>query len=1538
MSDYQKQLIVVVGMHRSGTSMVTRGLRVFGVELPSNLLPPDKWNSKGYWEDREIYFLNEDILSALGHKWDTIKPIDSVTLSKKELQDYRLRAVALLRDRLSETDCLGLKDPRFCVLLPFWKEVFDIVGAEARYVIPVRNPISVVRSLQKRNKHQASESYYLWLVHVLGAVRHTRGAKRVVVDYDQFLTDVEEQLRRIADALELKLDRDSDEFRSFCSEFVDPKLRHTRFAPTDLALDRDCPPQVVDLYEVLQAAANDELDLDSGEAQRQIENLWEQVESTAPAFALIHDLDMRLDSAMAYIDQLKEEIRWLSQETARQQAKIEDYEKVIEAKESEISDLRQIASDSQNLVGELRTVLEQREKDLRALEIHANADAKKRAEAESELARVLRSKSWRMTKPLRFAGRVARGDWNAVKEGIKNYLSDSVFPAHLRAGPRRLRSRERKERKSGIREEGKPHDGGKPTTSKIHFTPLEPDGIQQADISAKLIAFYLPQFHRIPENDAWWGRGFTEWTNVGQAEPKYEGHYQPRVPGELGYYDLRNPDVQRRQVELAKRYGIHGFCFYFYWFAGRRLLERPLENFMRDPAISFPFCICWANEHWTRRWDGDEHEILMSAAQSPDDDAQVIVDVAEIMSHENYIRIDGRPLFVVYRPQLLSDPNETVARWRRHCISTGVGDPYLVAVQYKEPVDPRPLGFDAALEFPPNTPVPLRLVNDTVGVTSENFQGFVYDFDDLMEGMTYRELPPFPLIRCVAPGWDNTARRRAKNNATIFAGSNPAKYEEWLKRAIRLSTSIAGSDDKFVFINGWNEWGESAYLEPDVRYGYSFLKATSNALREVAREEREIPNRLTALFVSHSAQLGGAQMGLLGLLGWLKDHTAVKIRTLLLGDGPLTEEFEKVGGTLKYWKIPGDSLQSKVAFIEAYCGQKPDVVVVNSLASAKEVDLIKALGAPVISYVHELSYSIERYAGADRARQLVEISDRLVTPSEAVKSHLESEYRVEGDKCIVLGEPLLPAKTGLSGAGRKESKEELRARLGLVQDEIVVLGCGLDAAYRKGADLFIETAKYLRQRIAGGWHFYWVGDLAPSERMNGKNWHRYRRESLSDDVGKYVTFLGTRPNTSEYFEAADIFLLTSREDPFPLAMLEAARSGLPMVCFAESGGAPEFASEGAGVVVPHSDAKSMANAVADLIEDPGLRASIGEKAREKAEENYDVDRATAPRFLEFLRNSMGRAPSVSVIVPNYNHEPFLVQRLESILSQKFRDFELILLDDGSTDRSIEILETYSRYPGARLLRNETNSGSPFPQWMRGLAESKCDLVWIAESDDFADEDFLDRLLPLFSDPEVVLAYSASRAVDVNNVVLGSYKDSDYLKQWGDKRWNHCFTVDGNEEVVRHGLGIVNTILTASAVVFRKPCLDQKVTNSLSGMKFMGDWLFFLELARNGKIAYIPDELNSHRRHERSAIGTVLQARDSTAQMRFFEELETVYRFVIENFQLDEQFLRDWTKGVQTLAVSVLGPETSLEELEEHFPYSSIKKAIEEKAARTATSA
>ncbi|QZZ20419.1 glycoside hydrolase family 99-like domain-containing protein [Leptothermofonsia sichuanensis E412] len=353
-----------------------------------------------------------------------------------------------------------------------------------------------------------------------------------------------------------------------------------------------------------------------------------------------------------------------------------------------------------------------------------------------------------------------------------------------------------------------------------------------------LIAFYLPQYHPIPENDAWWGKGFTEWTNVTKARPLFSGHYQPHLPTDLGFYDLRVPEVREMQAELAKAYGIYGFCYYHYWFHGKRLLERPLDEVLASGKPDFPFCLCWANESWSRNWDGLDREVLIRQEYSEEDNKQHIRWLANVFNDSRYIRINGKPLFLVYRASKVKDALKMTQTWREELPKYGINDIFLCRVESRsdEKEDPTLIGFDASVEFQPdweNLGRPLQTgkhweLARRIGLANSSYkQNRIYNYSDIVQKMLAKPEPSYRQFYCVTPAWDNTPRR--KSGAIILKDSTPQLYEHWLKTAIDKTLS-KGTEENLVFINAWNEWAEGSHLEPCQKWEKAYLEATLRAL------------------------------------------------------------------------------------------------------------------------------------------------------------------------------------------------------------------------------------------------------------------------------------------------------------------------------------------------------------------------------------------------------------------------------------------------------------------------------------------------------------------------------------------------------------------------------------------------------------------------------------------------------------------------------------------------------------------------------------
>ncbi|RQH05763.1 glycoside hydrolase family 99-like domain-containing protein [Paraburkholderia dinghuensis] len=348
------------------------------------------------------------------------------------------------------------------------------------------------------------------------------------------------------------------------------------------------------------------------------------------------------------------------------------------------------------------------------------------------------------------------------------------------------------------------------------------------------IAYYLPQFHPTEENDKWWGQGFTEWTNVTRAKPMFQHHRQPRLPADLGFYDLRLPEVRERQVALARQYGVSAFCYYYYWFDGQRVLHRPLDEVLASGKPDFPFMICWANEPWSRNWDGGSREVLMPQTYGAGWVEKFAADIAPVLRDPRYFRFHGKPILLIYRFMHIPDRIAAVRTLRARLRKLGVGEVYLclnrtfIEQGATYPDNPCDIGVDHYVDFPPHR-VPSIKINERVNELTPGFEGHLFDYDTVVQVMSaLRAENPGNTHPAVMAGWDNTARRLLRANA--FHGATPAKLRRWLRRLVvhqQLAPTRAG---ELVFINAWNEWAEGTYLEPDRDFGRGWLEAVASAL------------------------------------------------------------------------------------------------------------------------------------------------------------------------------------------------------------------------------------------------------------------------------------------------------------------------------------------------------------------------------------------------------------------------------------------------------------------------------------------------------------------------------------------------------------------------------------------------------------------------------------------------------------------------------------------------------------------------------------
>lgn len=375
----------------------------------------------------------------------------------------------------------------------------------------------------------------------------------------------------------------------------------------------------------------------------------------------------------------------------------------------------------------------------------------------------------------------------------------------------------------------------------------------------KIISFYLPQFHPVPENDQWWGAGFTDWVNVQRGRPRFQDHWQPHRPSELGHYDLRDGDVRAAQAALAGEYGVGGFCYYHYWFNGRLLLELPFDEVLESGEPDFPFCLCWANENWTRRWDGRDREILIAQDYGAYDAAAHLRWLSRAFRDRRYIRVHGQPLFLIYNPSHIPDAAGLVKSLQDAAAMEGLDRLHLCAVgSYNNTMTPEAAaaaGFDALVEFYPNQrnhgqPVALDRIRTFLPRIWNRFFEMLrldgvapsfpvtnrYSYQSLVEEAMRIQAGPLTVYPGVMPSWDNCARRRT--NAMVIQNRDPALYGKWLAHAAERVCG-RGRDERLVFINAWNEWAEGCHLEPDLESGRSFLEATRGVVDAYRQPPRD---------------------------------------------------------------------------------------------------------------------------------------------------------------------------------------------------------------------------------------------------------------------------------------------------------------------------------------------------------------------------------------------------------------------------------------------------------------------------------------------------------------------------------------------------------------------------------------------------------------------------------------------------------------------------------------------------------------------------
>ena len=960
---------------------------------------------------------------------------------------------------------------------------------------------------------------------------------------------------------------------------------------------------------------------------------------------------------------------------------------------------------------------------------------------------------------------------------------------------------------------------------------------------AQVLAYYLPQYHSVKQNDEWWGEGFTEWTNVARGLPRFAGHYQPRTPRDLGHYRLEGTETLRRQAAMAQAAGIHGFIFYFYWFNGTRLLDGPLEALLADRSLDMPFCLLWANENWTRRWDGSDTDVLISQDFRPEDEPALIDCYGRHFADPRYIRVGGRPLLMIYRAGIVPDAKQTFARWRQMFMARCDENPILVMAQAFGDEDPGVYGLDGAIEFPPHKiTVGLDTINQRLRVLDDDFSAQVYDYDQVVDSSLQAPTPDYPLIRTACPSWDNDARRQG--SGMVLQGSTPMKYQAWLEGLVRHAVATPFHGTPIVCINAWNEWAEGAYLEPDLHHGSAYLNATGRAVTGFGRQQDQ-GGRI--LLVGHDAFVAGAQTLLLHIARQLRRAHGVEVSFLLLDGGGMLEGYRAFAPT-QVMKVTDPALPAYLARLRR---EGFDAAIVNSAASGVVGAYLANAGIPYTLLVHELPALIAEQGLLPGLGQAIRFADNVVFPATAVQEKLRALLPMADATARVLPQGLYCRR-----AFSVRARSSLRRRFGIEARDLLLVGAGY-GDLRKGFDLFLQLWHLTRpqpgagsRRTAAKVHCLWLGDIHPSLRL-----HLGAELDAAIASGSFH-LPGHVSDAPEHFSAADAFVLTSREDPLPSVVMEAMASGLSCVAFSGSGGIPELIERhGMGAVVPLGDVAAMARhalafAVATQAQPAASRAASGRHAAKR----FGFDRYV----MQLLALAQPALPRISVVVPSFNYARYMKQRLVSIFAQNHPVLEIIVLDDASSDDSVEVARaTAAEWDRSlRVIASPRNSGSVFRQWQRAANEARGDWVWIAEADDAADPRLLERLTQaLEGADDAVLAFCDSSSIDSGGaLVADSYKP--YYATTAGTLLDQDGLHDG-PAFVQSCLSERNLILNASSVLFRRTALKAALARcgeALFAFRMAGDWRLYIEMLREpgARIAYVAEPLNIHRRHGDSA--------------------------------------------------------------------------------------
>tara|TARA_R110000868_G_scaffold208557_2_gene458090 strand:- start:26645 stop:32311 length:5667 start_codon:yes stop_codon:yes gene_type:complete len=834
--------------------------------------------------------------------------------------------------------------------------------------------------------------------------------------------------------------------------------------------------------------------------------------------------------------------------------------------------------------------------------------------------------------------------------------------------------------------------------------------------SVKAIAFYLPQFHPIEENDRWWGKGFTEWTNVTKARPLFQGHYQPQLPADLGFYDLRSPQTQLDQANLAHDYGLHGFCYYYYWFDGKKVLNEPIEKMLQSGSPNFPFCVCWANENWSRNWDGQNKHVLLEQHYSEESNRSLIQEFIRLMRDERYIRHNGKPVLLVYRIRIIPNWLQTAEMWREECRKAGIGEIHLCAVRFGlEPLEGQPadFGLDSFVIFPPHESEKVD-ARSSVRDLAQDFNGTIFDYDSAMiaDLQRFDDAYPWPVHRGVMLGWDNTARRQ--RDSRIFLGSTPARLHRWLKGIVSQENRHNKNPESLVFVNAWNEWAEGTMLEPSVKFGRGYLDALRAVVGPLAQaserpspivEDSEFiidqaPTSIeskwyegakerkagvpTILVCAHvvSHHLFGAErsfLDVLDALGQLDVNVVVALPTdVHVFYTKLCQERSCGVSIIPYtqWRddrAPDDAIVNAFRALIARCNV--DTIYANTIVLLEPLVAARDMGCSTIVHVRELIDRDEGLVaqiglGPEKIiRKVASLADGIVANSQETKRLFENHAN-----CFFAPNVVEPHDLDIT------NQVGDTIRFAMASSNIP----------KKGLDDFIAIARACEKTVP----------VAEFVLVGPENAHTKALRANAPPGN--IVFAGYADSPKQAMELGNVVLSLSHfAESFGRTVAEAQMARRPVIAY-DWGAVPELITHAeTGFLAPYRDINAVCRYVQTICETPGMISAFGEAGRANMLAHY-----TPPvlvnglwKAVEATSNkpiSILDAPrSVTIVVPVFNAFDATKACLESLKAQDDQPSgtRILMINDASTDSRIApLLETFAQLPHFDLLTNEHNCG------------------------------------------------------------------------------------------------------------------------------------------------------------------------------------------------------------------------------------------------------